>query len=967
MSEPTPDPTTATSVRGEDLVTSPSSNSSKAQRRPVACKSCHALKVKCTPANESDPAGPCLRCLNSKRHCEIDLNQTRKRRKKTWPPSTPHDPDPHHHTQQHQHQHQLPPPLQPLPTPQQQHMQQPHQHYLHQPPYIQLNNPVHGPTINLGQLPPPPLLAVPQGGSPHFPGISNGSVLPQIGNSPLLYPLKPDLSAFTEPIVPPHLNTKDEVITRLEEQVRYLTSELENSRRSQGRQQLQRLQPRTSFSPPLPSIYVSKYDLEREISLLCDSSSAALTDLTTSLKETADRRAYLLKGQAAPVDVVSVGLLSVEDATERLELYRNKIFKRHPLVNIGVASVQEMQATKPYLFNAIMSITNAIYTKPVDLDTSLAIDNAAIQLITTEVLVAGSKSEELICSLLLLCHWYNTPELFRHRRYHLLNVLSVTMLHDLGIVGKPTYSFGKRNTISQSEQIENEDKKVEYRKLIMILYFSTVSICLILRRTIYVKWTPYVEECCSILETSGNETLVNLALFLRLSHELDRIHHIIHAPDICEPAPSAEADNDHDTTLNHPKTPLNATPKQTRMPRSNLSAGKYISLEIQKNLFAIKLRIDPENHPFLAYYHSVEAYLHEPMLGNFLTTELDDGSEVLLLSEAVASVSTCTNSCLNALEQFNYMLPSEISTMPLFYSSRIIYTAGMLLRLRYLILSLPSNIEKDLVPQEAVLAIQTLSGLIETSSKEHSSNHFLKKICLVLTLFIQTYATQVQALLKKNGETPDNFRPSFSKREQSELSRLSELYRANQGGGLITHELGRPHPPQVPLDILSYAASFRGSVSNGSPSSTTKSPRNDSSYYNSTNGTTHVDSATSEYASKLDTASKYKLPIMSAYPLRTENSNTSDRPLPLPPLNGRKLSYLGSLLNPKLNTLGAKKNNESSLQQPPRHNLADADQLESSYLALNDEFWADLLKSDQDKVNFTNNVYTQANDELFFL
>ncbi|KAL7665577.1 Zn(2)-C6 fungal-type domain-containing protein [[Candida] zeylanoides] len=966
MSEPTPDPVPATSVRVEDVVTSPSSSSSKAQRRPVACKSCHALKVKCTPANENDPAGPCLRCLNSKRHCEIDLNQTRKRRKKTWPQSTPHDPDPHHpHTQQHPHQPQPPPPLHPLPAPQPQLLQQPHQHYSHQPPYIQSNNRMHGSTTSSGQSPPPPLLA--QGGSPHFPGIGNGAVLPQIGNSPSMYSLKPDLSAYTEPIVPPHLNARDEVITRLEEQVRYLTSELQNSRQLQGRQkqELQRLQPQTSFSPPSPSIYVSKYDLEREIGLLCDSSSAALTDLTTSLKETADRRAYLLNGQAAPVDVVSVGLLSVEDATERLELYRNKIFKRHPLVNIGNASVQEMQATKPYLFNAIMSITNAIYTKPVDLDTSLAIDNAAIQSITTEVLVAGSKSEELICSLLLLCHWYNTPELFRHRRYHLLNVLSVTMLHDLGIVGKPTYSFGKRNTISQSEQIENEDKKVEYRKLIMILYFSTVSICLILRRTIYVKWTPYVEECCSILETSGNETSVNLALFSRLSHELDRIHHIIHAPEICEPAPPAEGDNDQDTTSKHPKT----TPKQIKMPRSNSSAGKYISLEIQKNLFAIKSKIDPEDHPFLAYYHSVEAYLHEPMLGNFLTTESDDGSEVLLSSEAVASVSTCTNSCLNALEQFNYMSPSEISTMPLFYSSRIIYTAGMLLRLRYLILSLPSNIEKDLVPQEAVTAIQTLSGLIEASSKEHPSNHFLKKICLVLTLFIQTYATQVQALLKKNGETPDNFRPSFSKREQSELSRLSELYRANQGGGLITHESGRPHPPQVPLDILSYAASFRGSVSNGSPSSTNKSPRNDSSNYNNTNGTTHVDSATSEYASKSDTVPKYKSPIIGAYPLRTENGNTasSDAPLPLPPLNGRKPSYLGSLLNPKSNTLGAKKNNDPSLQQPPRHNLADADQLESSYLALNDEFWADLLRTDQDKVNFTNNVYSQANDELFFL
>ena len=52
------------------------------RRAARACKSCHSLKVKCTPADENNPNGPCMRCLNSKRKCEIDPNQTRKRRKK---------------------------------------------------------------------------------------------------------------------------------------------------------------------------------------------------------------------------------------------------------------------------------------------------------------------------------------------------------------------------------------------------------------------------------------------------------------------------------------------------------------------------------------------------------------------------------------------------------------------------------------------------------------------------------------------------------------------------------------------------------------------------------------------------------------------------------------------------------------------------------------------------------------------
>ena len=55
----------------------------KVTRRSVACKSCHSLKVKCTPSDPNNPSAPCVRCINANRICEIDLNQTRKRRKKS--------------------------------------------------------------------------------------------------------------------------------------------------------------------------------------------------------------------------------------------------------------------------------------------------------------------------------------------------------------------------------------------------------------------------------------------------------------------------------------------------------------------------------------------------------------------------------------------------------------------------------------------------------------------------------------------------------------------------------------------------------------------------------------------------------------------------------------------------------------------------------------------------------------------
>ena len=104
-------------------------------------------------------------------------------------------------------------------------------------------------------------------------------------------------------------------------------------------------------------------------------------------------------------------MITIDEARERLELYKTRLNSPYTLVDIPFhATVEELSANQPYLFLAIMSVTNTVYTKPIDKNVALSIDNAAIRAIVLEVLVAGSKSVELIKTLLLLCLWYNTPE-----------------------------------------------------------------------------------------------------------------------------------------------------------------------------------------------------------------------------------------------------------------------------------------------------------------------------------------------------------------------------------------------------------------------------------------------------------------------------------------------------------------------------------------------------------------------------
>lgn len=819
---PNPDPerSITSSVRSD----SPQDSSKmqqkpKSTRRSVACKSCHTLKVKCIPVDINNPGGSCVRCMNANRECEIDLNQTRKRRKKGKNES------------------------------------------------------------------------------------QNGSQTP--------------------------LNA-DETIAKLQEQVRMLQAQIQDQN-IKNRSNNSVMNTPDFQSPP----FVSRSDLEKEVITLCESSDSKLTDLTNTLSVTANERVRLLKRDNF-VDCVSRGLIDIEEAQERLNLYHKEIYTSHPLIEVPEdLSADEIRKSQPILFNSIMSVSNALVARKGEetdsfiQEKALRLDNQAIISISEEILAVGTKSEELIKSLLLLCLWYNAPELFRNRRYHLLNSLAVSLLHDIGIGGKPSYSFRKNSGFISQDNTENHN--LEYRSLVMVLYVSTVSIFLILRRSIYVKWTPYVEDCCQMLQNSGALQYQRMALFLRLSHELDRIHHIIHSPDV----------NDKRSAPSY-----------------------YMIRDFQKRLSGIKGAINPDNNAFLAYYYSVEAYLHEPILSDIFSKEPLENKEYTLTELAVKSISRCTNSCLNALDEFNKLDSMRIAKLPLVYSSRIIYTIGMLLRLRYLVLSLPFETEKDLVPRHTIFAIQKLARLVDSASSVYRVNHFLMKTRLIVQLFIQTYATQIKELLKADGDNETDFKfPAVSKHEYSQLVKLNKLFNEDTRQNKL--DTNKPYS-LLAMDIMSYPNTYKNGIKANPPSSTSQGLQ--------TTGNSHIDGVQPEQPEQPE-----QLPINATYERNitgfgNRGSNTVDvNPLPVPYNIHNNDNIINNQSNqPNKDTVHNNQVhpiiNNRSLDPSFQPYLAKPDQLENSYLALNDEFWTDLFNTNSHPINFSNtNTVSDYNDEVFFM
>lgn len=772
----------------------------KSTRTAVACKSCHGLKVKCTPADERNPAGPCLRCFNAKRKCEVDYNLVRKKKRK-------HEPSP-------------------------------------------------GPD----------------------------SVLSYSDQRLLHDGLYDEGSASV-------IARQEETIARLSEQVRQLKQQGASSMRSPAG-----ISPLMSDTDSLG--FVLKSDLESELAVLAQSNTN-LNELAHKLKETAERRNALLS-ENFKRDLVSQGYLSIEEAQKRIELYNTRMFPSHPHVVIPpVSEVENFRLEQPCLFNCVMAVSNTVHPGPVDPDVALTIENIATLGVTVEVTVTGTKSVEMIKCLLLLSLWYNNPEMFRNRRYHILNVLSVTLLHDLGMVAKPDFCVG-----SDSDDLSGGTTNVEYRRLVMTLYSITVSFCLILRRTIFVKWTPFVEKCCSELENSTDERWREFAVFSRLNHQLDRIHNIVHSPEVTE---------------------------------RSYSPSVYIVHEMLNVLSLIKVKLSKRNHAYLAYYYSVEAYLHEPILSQVLVYDSASSSDVHLNEKAVKLIVNCTSACLNSVQEFNQLLIEDLAAIPLCYASRIIYTAGMLLRLRYLILSLPSHIEKDLVPRKAVQVIQTLNNNFTQASTLHPYNHFLNKTRLVLQLFIQTYVSQVQDILHKNGGTPQNFKPMDPRTKEE----VESLVNKPEGGGLITTESGATYKSQMPIDYLLYAASYKENNPNGSIMERRYAPVSNARDDQSTKNPTTTSAAN---IPRSDT----RLPLSGESQIPYFN-----RASPMP-LTGNN-SFLPGHMDRIAPTL--------SYSQPPMV----PETLNESFGALNDEFWGDLISNDLNRVNFTNSSANPLNEEVFFM
>ncbi|KAF4004259.1 Weak acid resistance protein 1 [Saccharomyces cerevisiae] len=711
----------------------------KTKRNSFACVCCHSLKQKCEPSDVNDIyRKPCRRCLKHKKLCKFDLSKrTRKRKPRSRSPTSfespmvnvstkskgptdseesslkdgtsylasfPSDPN----AKQFPNSRTVLPGLQQSLSDLWSTLSQPPSYGAREAETtstgeITTNN--H--TKSNGSVPTNP--AVLASNDEHT-NISDAPVIYSTYNSPV--PISSAPTSINSEALSKH---RPKIVGDEETQ----NVKVKRQKKSYSRHMTR------SFRKQLQSLIISQKGKIRDISMKLDTWSKQWNDLV--------EKSMFLPTIADPV---SVGIISHEEATLRLHLYKTEIsyLSKLPFIKVEEnVSVDELRKKKPILFSVIMSCVSIVLTpKQTTRGTIMKLDSFVLNLITNQIFKANNKSIEIIESLSTLCLWYNFFEWSSKTRYHIFNYICCCLTRDLG----PTYvnrSFGMFSDEDPKRFKSPLELYSNGASLTLLVYISALNISIFLRQSIQARWSHVTEKACEDLvkETKKSRHYDNdkllldsaddpiLVQFTKMNHVLENIHTHLHERDL------------NDDEFDDP-----------------IFTKKYLNKLMEKyhkQLQEIFTKLDRNRPRVIAFYYSVEAYLYQYKLAVFIGEMSHTINEkVELPREIMDDFVKCYHCCKSALEEFSKLEPILITSLPLFHTSRIIYTVGMLLlKLRYSVVAIPSF--HDLMPltDDAIALVIGVNNLLEKTSELYPFNNSLYKFRYVIALFCQTYANKV--------------------------------------------------------------------------------------------------------------------------------------------------------------------------------------------------------------------------------
>lgn len=713
-------------------------------RRPRACENCRALKVKCLPSDSADPGGPCARCARFNKECVVN-NARRKRRPKTRSKiaeleeklemlsrglqvseaSAAAAGAPQGQPMIHQ-------PLQPQPQPQQQQQKQqqqtqPQQHQL--PPQSLPQPGPMGHIMSIGQghghMQSPQMhgQTPPNGGIP--PQMPINGIAGMLNPSPTTQSERTPESSGTPTSASSFSVRNKDLQPRLPAAADRLFREVQNS---------------SGNNPRNLQTGIDGVD-EKQKTL---ATWNALVQLSAKRTELIHSTTHAYCGQLGPHnDIIARGVITQEEADMRLQQYRSVLQCLYGIVVIpDDCSVDELRSTKPFLFLATMNSSSNAILGPKFQNTSIEINVECYKSITSEIMVVGTKSFELVQCLALMMIWYNNCELAFNQKYHLLISMAVSIANDIGINDGP---FTRVSSLDSYESIMRpnivmDPKSRECRKLWLVIYFQQVNMSSLLKKPVTITWNAYLQECCDLFSTPDSTiNEIRCAKLAKVFKELEDMMAMLRSEDY--------------------KKPLDINDERTQR------LVKHFDRRIDE-VFTFDKRGFPIDHVLELFKSSLKISLHElSLLTNVSPTvprtpfsEFGLNIFDLKLTPAVINSAMATADAVRtSLEGFSELYTMQILSSSTLYLARMTYCATTALMLRSCALLHPKFgdlIETEYPLQLIQKIISNMNDVVDQAGCCSHVLHFKFILHLLLFYFDRQMKTWYDLMEAKNAISP---------------------------------------------------------------------------------------------------------------------------------------------------------------------------------------------------------------------
>lgn len=192
------------------------------------------------------------------------------------------------------------------------------------------------------------------------------------------------------------------------------------------------------------------------------------------------------------------------DIAERVFLrYVNDICPHFPAVPFAPGTTaRDVRDKKPLLFLSLLAgsshgCAEQLVSQNVQRELTKLLKDQLADIIWRN----GEKSLEIVQALQVAVLWYRPPLHFEQHNFYMMVNCAAVMALDLGLGRKATPNVMKLS-IGPFRRYHPNSSSIEARRTFLVCYYLCMSITMVLRRPILLRWTKYMEESVKILETS---------------------------------------------------------------------------------------------------------------------------------------------------------------------------------------------------------------------------------------------------------------------------------------------------------------------------------------------------------------------------------------------------------------------------------------------------------------------------------